>query len=304
MRRAVAGFFLGAVLVVPPVAACAQPAEPAFSLPDTKILSFASKDGSHRFRLLIGLPRDYATRGERFPVIYLLDADFSFALTQDILRHSTDRGQEKEAIVVGIAYPGADTDLKTYERMRTRDYTPSFVAEGGYAPDIQALSGGGPKFLGIVGDELIPFIDSRFRTDPAQRMIVGHSFGALFACYAMLTRPGLFHDYLVVSPSLWYGDRMMFGLARQYIAAHKSLPANAFYAVGSLEASSDHAMVDDLRAWNDLLGGAKLDGYHAHMMVFDGDTHESVFPGALTRGLRVLDDYAGEAAGNTLEQKR
>ena len=298
------GALIALAFALLPVAASAQPAEPAFSLPDTKVMSFTSRDGAHTFRLLVGLPRNYATRRERFPVIYLLDADFSFALAQDIQRHSTDRGQEKEAIIIGIAYPGADTDLKIYEQTRTRDYTPSFVAEGGYGPDIQALSGGGPKFLGVLADELIPFIDTKFRTDPAQRRIVGHSFGALFACYAMLARPGLFHDYLIVSPSLWYDDRMMFGLAKTYIAAHRSLPANVFYAVGSFEASSDHAMVDDLRAWNDLLAGAKLDGYKAQMMVFDGDTHESVFPGALTRGLRVLDDYAGEADGNTLERKK
>ncbi|HEY1629876.1 MAG TPA: alpha/beta hydrolase-fold protein [Rhizomicrobium sp.] len=296
------GAFAALAFALLPVAATAQPAEPAYTMPDTKVMSFTSKDGAHSFRLLVGLPRDYATRGERFPVIYLLDADFSFALAQDIQRHSTDRGQEKEAIVIGVAYPGADTDLKTYERTRTRDYTPSFVAEGGYGPDIQALSGGGPEFLRVLGDELIPFIDAKFRTDPAQRMIVGHSFGALFACYAMLTRPGLFHDYLIVSPSLWYDDRRMFGLATAYIAAHKALSAHVFYAIGALEASSDHAMVDDLRAWNTLLGDAKLGGYKSQMTVFDGDTHESVFPGALTRGLRVLDDYAGEADGNTLER--
>src|SRR5215469_16007639 len=125
----------------------ASAAEQPFSLPDTKVMPFTAKDGEHKFRLLIGLPRNYSTREERFPVIYLLDADFSFALTQDILRHFTDRGQEKEAIVIGIAYPGADTDIPTYERTRTRDYTPIHVPDGGYSPEMQAFSGGAPKFL-------------------------------------------------------------------------------------------------------------------------------------------------------------
>jgi hypothetical protein len=274
-----------------------------FSLPNTKVVSFASKDGVHKFRLLIGLPRNYETRREHFPVIYLLDADFSFALTQDIQRHTTDRGQEKEAIVVGIAYPGADTDIQTYERTRTRDYTPTYTPDGGYSAEIQKLSGGGPKFLDVLSNELLPYIDTNYRTDPKARMLVGHSFGALFACYTMLTKPDLFHDYLLVSPSLWYDNRTMFGLAKTYLAKHKDLPANVFYAAGSYEHMSEHDMTTDLQNWNDLLSTAKPAGYTATMMIFDGDTHESVFPGALTRGLRVLDNFAGEAAGNTLERK-
>lgn len=303
MRKQVAFFLAAAITASLAIAGAAQTTEPPFSLPDTRVMSFTSKDGSHAFRLLIGLPRNYATRSERFPVIYLLDADFSFALAQDIQRHSTDRGQEKEAIVVGIAYPGADTDIKTYERTRTRDYTPTHVADGGYGPDIQALSGGGAKFLDILGGEILPFIDAKFRTDPGARMIVGHSYGALFATYAMLTKPGLFHDYLVVSPSLWYDNKMMFDVAKSYIASHKSLAANVFYAVGSFEAQSNHDMVGDLQAWNDMFKAANLAGYNSTMIVYDGETHESVFPAALTRGLRVLVDFAGEAAGNSLERK-
>ena len=285
-------------------AAAAQADDAPFVMPDTKVIPFITKDGSHTFRLLIGLPRNYATRTERFPVIYLLDADFAFSLAQEIQRHTTDRGFEKEAILIGIAYPGADTDIKTYERMRTQDYTPTNTPDGGYGPDMRALSGGAPKFISILSDELLPYIDANYHADPGARIIVGHSYGALFAIYAMLTRPGLFHDYLVVSPSLWYDNRAMFGMAKNYIATHKSLAAKVFYAVGAREGNAEQQMVPDLRAWNDLLNDAHLSGYKATMMVFDDDTHESVFPGALTRGQRVLDDFAGEADGNKLEQPK
>jgi uncharacterized protein len=285
-----------------PFACAAQTTGNPYAMPDTEVVSFTSKDGSHNFRLLIGLPRNYATRHERFPVIYLLDADFSFPLAQEIQRHTTDRGFEKEAIVVGIAYPGTETGIKTYERTRTEDYTPTNVPDGGYGPEMQALSGGGPKFLRLLRDELLPYIDANFGTDPAARMIVGHSYGALFACYAMLTEPNLFHDYLIVSPSLWYDNRMMFGVAKSFLAVHKSLPAHVFYAVGSREGNAQQQMVPDLKAWNDLLNGAHLSGYRSTLKIFDDDTHESVFPGALTRGLRVLDDFAGEASGNKLEK--
>lgn len=302
MRSRIAGavFALAAAMF----AASVQADDAPFVMPDTRVTSFNSKDGSHTFRLLIGLPRNYASRTERFPVIYLLDADFAFPLTQEIQRHTTDRGFEKEAIVVGIAYPGADTDIQTYERTRSQDYTPTHTADDSYTPQMSAVTGGAPKFLSILSDELLPFIDTHFRTDPGARMIVGYSFGALFATYAMLAKPGLFHDYLVVSPSLWYDNRMMFDMAKTYIATHKSLNVNVFYAVGALEANSQHNMVGDMRAWDAMLTAPKLDGYKSTVMVFDNDTHESVFPGALTRGLRVLSGFAGEASGNKLENAK
>ncbi len=109
-------------------------------------------------------------------MIYLLDADFAFPLAQEIQRHTTDRGFEKEAIIVGIAYPGAEADIKTYEGTRSQDYTPTHTADGSYTPEISAVTGGAPKFLNILSDELIPFIDAYYRTDPAARMIVGHLF--------------------------------------------------------------------------------------------------------------------------------
>ena len=261
-----------------------------YVLRDTRVLSFTSEDKSHSLRLFIALPRNYSARSDSFPVIYLLDADYSFALARNILLHFTDRDQLKEAIIVGIAYPGADSDLSFYKRTRTVDYTPSNTPKGGYSEEDQKVSGGGPNFLKILGDELLPFIDARFRTKPSRRMIVGHSFGGLFASYAMLTKPGFFHDYLIVSPSYWYDNRMMFTLAKRYIASHKALPAHVFYAIGSREG----IMVDDVNAMDTLFKKAKLEGYYSSLQVFEGDTHNSVFPGALTRGLRVLIGHDGE----------
>jgi predicted alpha/beta superfamily hydrolase len=73
MRR-VAAFAFVALL-----AGCAGSAP--YALHDTQVVEFASKDRAHDLHLMISLPRDYEKRAaERFPVIYLLDADYSFAV--------------------------------------------------------------------------------------------------------------------------------------------------------------------------------------------------------------------------------
>ncbi len=285
---------------------CASIADTSnYAVPNTQVSTFTTKDKSRTYELRIGLPRNYDSRSERFPVIYLLDADFSFPLAQTELTHFTDRGQLKEAIIVGIAYPGASADLKLYQRTRTIDYTPVYSPDGGYTAEDQKYSGGGPKFLSVLSDEILPYVDTHYRTDPAARMIVGHSFGGLFATYAMLNRPGLFRDYLIVSPNYVYDNREMFAEAKAYVAKHSTLPAHVFYAVGAYENHpKGDKMVDDLREMDMLLTNAHLQGYTSQLHVFDDETHNSVFPAALTRGLRVLYDFEGEAAGNKLEQQR
>lgn len=273
-------------------------ADKPYALHDTEVVPFAAKDGKRIYRLYVSLPRNYETRtAERFPVIYLLDADYSFALTRNFVRHNSDRGLGSEAIVVGIAYPGAEDDRDIYHRMRTRDYTPSFTLEHGYGPEIQKLSGGGPAFLQMLADELLPSVDKRYRTDPKRRMLVGNSFGGVFAAYALLTRPELFHDYIIVSPSLWYDEKMIFDIEKKVVAARKALPVRVFFAVGGEENQPPprgSMMVDDLRIFFRILMDAHLQGFEGSLVVFNGETHESVFPAALSRGLRVLSGYAGE----------
>jgi uncharacterized protein len=285
--------------------AAAPAAETPFALNGTQIISFTAKDKTRAYQLYVSLPRHYAQRtAERFPVIYLLDADYSFAMTHNLLRHFTDRHLAREAIVVGIAYPGAEGDMDLYHRMRTRDYTPSFTLENGYGPEVQKLSGGGPAFLPMLADELLPMIDRKFRTDPADRMIVGNSFGGAFATYALLARPGLFRNYLIVSPSLWYDHKMIFAMADRYIAGHRALPVRVFFSVGGEENQpppSGSMMVDDLKTFFGKLSAANLSGYEASLVVFSGESHESVLPAALSRGIRVLYGYAGEAKTEGVE---
>ena len=269
-----------------------------YELGDTHVISFQTRDPVRPYKLYVSLPRNYDRRAsERFPVIVLLDADYSFAITRNLVRHFTDRGQGRESIIVGIAYPGADDDMDIYHRTRTRDYTPSFSLENGYGPEIQKLSGGAPVFLKLLADEFLPEIDRRYRTEPGERMLVGNSFGGVFSVYALLTRPDIFRRYLIVSPSLWYDNKMIFGVAQRYIANHRELPAKVFWCVGSEENTpppEGSAMVDDLKSFVALLNAGNLAGYDASLTVFEGETHNSVFPAAASRGLRVLYGFKGE----------
>ena len=247
------------------VLACELMAEPV-ALPRTTTLHVKAAANGTTYKLYVSVPRDYEKSQARYPVIYTLDADYSFAIVHNVVEHLADREHLRWAIVVGIAYDGPEQ----YRLNRTRDYTPTHTLEGGYGPDHQKHSGGGPRFRRFLDEELIPLIDRTYRTTK-ERTLVGHSYGGLFGTWTMLTTD-LFTGYIIVSPSLWYDDSFVFGV--------KGSPkARAYIAAGSIE---NPVMARDARRLGKRLGAL------ARVEVLEDETHNSIFPSAFSRGIRFV----------------
>lgn len=231
----------------------------------------------------MSLPRDYAEGSRRYPVVYLLDADYSFAIARNVVEHLADRGRLPWAILVGIGYDGPPR----YREHRTRDYTPTHVPTGGYGPEWQRHSGGGPAFRRFLAEELFPFVERTYRATD-ERALVGHSYGALFGAWTALTDPALIDHYVMVSPSLWYDDRLLFRVEETAARSGEPLPATIHLAVGALEGNRERDMVGDLRELGRRLEARASPGTRLEVEVLDGETHDSVFPRALSNGLRAI----------------
>lgn len=223
--------------------------------------------------------------GERVPVIVALDGDYSFPLIQAIVRHYLDRGDIAAAAVVGISYPGADTDLTRYRETRSRDYTPSHSLRGGYGEHYQAESGNAAQFRDVLLDELLPQLAAQHPIDLARASYVGHSYGGLFGAFLLATRPRAFARYTLISPSLWYDDGIAFRLLQQHRFAAADAP-QVFLAAGGLE---NPAMAADLQRFAQALRTQGLPEAQLRTRVFDDDTHNSIYPTAFTAALRWFD---------------
>lgn len=158
---------------------------------------------------------------------------------------------------------------------------------GGYGAAAQAVSGGAPLFRRFIAEELVPFMAGAYRTTP-QRVLVGHSYGGLFAAWVALHDPRLFGGYVIVSPSLWYDDHLLFSAERRLAAASGDLPARLYLAVGSREINQQRDMVADLRRFATVLERRNYPGLRLRWSVEEDETHNSVFPGALSDGLRFV----------------
>ena len=263
---------------------------PEYNLTNTEIREFESKITGIKYILYVSLPRQYHKKTQDYPVIYTLDADYSFALAHNITQHFVDRGDLPCMIIVSIAYKGASQDMYTYRYNRVRDYTPveSYIPLKGYNDISMKISGGGKKFQSFIIQELIPFIDTNYRAKKNDRTIVGHSLGGLFGAYMLFNKPEIFQKYILVSPSLWYAENLIFETEHNYASLHDSLNASVFITVGGSELvmrSYHDGFVQQVQSRS-----YKKLKFSSH--VFEDETHNSIFPVALTRGLRVVFNKA------------
>jgi predicted alpha/beta superfamily hydrolase len=76
------------------VSAMIQPSTPdkkhtkEFTLYHTLTKDFFSKINGIKYNLYISLPKEYASNNADYPIIYLLDADYSFALARQKIKQS------------------------------------------------------------------------------------------------------------------------------------------------------------------------------------------------------------------------
>jgi len=227
--------------------------------------------------ILVALPDDYDASGTRYPVLYVLDAEWHFlpavaavrmlAETSYIASHRLPR-----LIVVGVV----NVD-------RSRDYTPTRRVNqpGFYFP----TSGGGDAFLTFLEEELVPFVHDRFRAQPCD-ILAGWSFGGLLTMHALLDRPDIFDAYLAISPSLWWDDEVVAKRAVELVASGAVRERDLVLTIGTAEDGGlcYNAVHELVRRWDE----KPLPGLRMTFLEIPGEDHNHSPYTAYFDGLRAL----------------
>ncbi len=145
--------------------------------------------------LNIWLPTGYDKSKDRYPVIYLLDG----ALDQDFVHIA---GLGHLASLSWTYGPVIIVGVQTRQRRAELTARPSDPRYLSAFPE----SGGADRFRQFLKDEVLPFVEARFRTGD-RRALIGESLAGLFVVDTLLNQPALFNDYVAISPSLWWDDR-------------------------------------------------------------------------------------------------
>jgi predicted alpha/beta superfamily hydrolase len=169
--------------------------------------------------LFISKPLNYETSTERYPVLFLLDGGTHFGHTTTTTRFLASNQFAPEMLVVAIG----NTD-------RTRDLTPP--SEDPAVARTAPTHGGAAGFQTFIADELIPWLDKNYRTRPF-RVLIGHSYGGLFAIHSLITLPDLFNAYIAISPSLQWDSQQVVKRAQEFFARTGKLNVSLYITSGN-----------------------------------------------------------------------
>jgi len=226
--------------------------------------------------ILVRTPAGYEVGKQRFPVLYLTDGDGHIAHTSATIEFLARNGRMPEMIVVGIV----NTD-------RTRDLSPTKASMTRHDGGQQEFptSGGANNFLKFIETELIPKIESQYRTQPF-RVLAGHSFGGLFALHAFLTKTDLFNGYIAVSPTMHWDNKYPVRKAEEFFKDRMELNKTLFVTMGN----EGGEMLAGFNQFKALLGKQWPRGFAWEAMLMEDEDHGSVVMRSHYFGFRKIFD--------------
>lgn len=198
--------------------------------------------------IIVYLPPGYEReKKKRYPVLYLhdgqnlFDGATSFIPGQEWRVDETAQaliasGEIKPLIIVGVYNAGKE---------RIDEYTPTV--------DAKVKQGGKADLYGrLLVEELKPFIDARYRTlrGPQETGLGGSSLGGLVTLYLGMKYPQVFGKLGLVSPSVWWDDRM---IIRDVQALKRRPRSRIWMDIGTKEGRDPADATKDTRALRDAL---------------------------------------------------
>lgn len=261
---------------------------PQVTIPDTEIHLVFKSNVNQEFRIFVALPHTYASLDKAYPTLYVLDANAFFGTVTETVRSLATFNEIPEILIIGIGY-SVNTVTETIG-FRTRDYTPTRVDEWYKEVPLPNKpeycgSGGGSDFLRFIRFELIPFINTTYRTIPKNDAIFGFSFGGLFALSVLFDQPDTFSHYIIGSPTVWWDDAVILKREKNFAANNTDLSAKVFISVGSGESER---MVTGMQTLAKTLQDRRYKNLEIATHIFEGETHVSVPPATISRGLRTV----------------
>ncbi len=269
------------------------------SIANLKLIEIESKYTNQKYIVGIGLPRSYfLTEDKTYPVIYQMDGEGSLHTSIETSRGLALTGYLEEVIIVGV--------FNYAENSRSLDFTPSKAThpdtklEMGITENIP--TGGSDEFFQFIVSELMPKINSTYKTDKKTNVLFGHSLGGLFCISALQNEKSPFSHYLISSPSIWWNYPEIFKVPLPkrdfkpvvYLSVGEleqiptNLPADLMELFPKEVIKSDRTtrMVEGIVETYDYL--KKQGNVEVYAHIEEGEVHMSSNVPSFSRGIRTL----------------
>jgi len=235
-------------------------------------------------KISIYLPEDYNQNDTtRYPVIYILDGGVNedFIHIAGIVRFNTQPWINRfpKSIVVGIENTN-----------RKRDFSfavPNldFVEKMGFNKKSYSMAGGSSKYISFLEKELQPYISRTYKTT-TQKTVIGESFAGLLATEILLKHRDLFNTYIIVTPSLWWGNESLLAEAPKLLKSGNNKGVQVY--VGACDKAEELTMYNDAVALAEVL---KQDGVNFKQVHFDympSEIHSTAMHQAVYNAFKLL----------------
>ena len=225
------------------------------------------------YHVYVRLPESYGEQSGPYPTLYLLDGGVTFPLFAAYYRYLTLGEEIPELLVVGISYGTADWQKGN---MRGRDFT---------APAKEAEHyGGAEAFRGFLRGELMPLVESQYRSDSRRRIVFGQSLGGQFVLDTALRDPGLFWGHIASNPALHRNLELFLRPPAIDLPSSGNLP-KLFVSVGSRDAPRFRGPSTE---WIEHWSKQTKRPFDLETRILEGQGHFSAAPESLRQGLAWL----------------
>lgn len=217
--------------------------------------------------LLVRLPAGY-DKSVRYPTVYLLDGGNLYPMLGAYYQYLRYEEAAPDIIIVGISYAASTFPDGNY---RSTDFTaPSPERE---------YWGGAATFQKVLIEDILPTIESRYASDPDQRVLFGQSLAGQFVLFNALTDPGLFFGH--IASNLAIHRNLDFFLGRPYQAGKTKL-----FISGSERDAPDFA--EPRNRWL----AVQSESADLKIVSILDQGHFSIVPESFRQGLRWLFNHA------------
>jgi predicted alpha/beta superfamily hydrolase len=222
-------------------------------------------------RINVYMPPQYTeSHDTRLPVLYMPDGGIAedFLHVAGLVQVSTGNGTMRPFILVGIE-----------NTQRRRDLTgPTQNAEDmKIAPKV----GGSAAFRRFIRSELMPVINSRYRTT-RETAIIGESLAGLFIAETLFLEPDLFDTYIAFDPSVWWNDGELVNRAAERLKTGR-FAGRTIYVASSVD---DRA--GQLRRFAEVLRSNAPKNLRWEFKSMPNETHGTIYHPAALDALRRL----------------
>jgi predicted alpha/beta superfamily hydrolase len=247
------------IICTPAICQVKQDSPLPFRDKDLVYYDYHSKTIGEDYTIYIHLPPGYDTTKTAYPVLYLTDGDWNMTVAMNCFNMLRQDYPTREALLVGIGY-GSRTNK------RNRDLNPE---------------DGGPKFLTFIKDEVIPFVNAKYRVT-TEKGLYGYSFGGVFTTYVLFNQPNFFDQIYIGAPG--NNGNQLVPAARSYFSRNTGLKTKVFAGVGSFETQT----VKNIGLFKQYLDSIKISGLQIQTAITPNAGHGAALAQVMQNGIKYV----------------